>query len=306
MIACINPQKPSIPHDLRDYFLAVYWPRKLGRKERTRVMYLLTIACLGRWLGRAPTLDDLGDATLCNFLTYRLENVSPMSAAKDRYNLVAIAKHAAMKRHVAEFPDVPPVPLSVPQPTAHRPDDFEALMRACRTAPGMIGKVAAADWWVALHAVLLVTGERIGATLAIRWDWLRSDGWLSIPAEVRKGGRKAMAYRLPPAVLALIDRLRCNQSEFVFATTWVTRNGNTPFYRRYEALLDRAGLPTGRRMKPQMMRRTFASYAELLGQNATELLDHESRATTKRSYLDPTVTEKQSPGDAIAKLFGIG
>jgi hypothetical protein len=309
---------PNIPHNLRDYFNRVYWPRKLGRKLRTKALYGYTIDVYERWLnrpdtretfGREPgpaTLDDLNDGLVCAFLGFRIETVSAYSATKNRDNLLAIAKFAASKRHIPEFLDVPPIPVAMPQPTAHRPEQFAALLTACRETPGMIGGSLACDWWTALHAVMLFTGERTAATLAIQWEWLSPDGWLSIPAKVRKGGKKSMTYKLPEGAMRLIEKLHGNGSEYIFAQPWATTNGNGTFYHRYNALLKRAGLPTGRRWKPQMIRRTFASYVNLLGLSATDLLAHDSPRVTKASYLDPTISEAAQPGDLLATLFAVG
>jgi integrase len=303
MIACATPNGPQ-NETLRNWFDRYYWPRKI-RSLRTKALYIHTIELFGRWLGADAMLADLNDETCQGFISYRHETVSAHTAARDRCNLAAMGIVAAKKGYIPVYLDLPPVPVTYPTPTAHRPEQFERLMQACRETPGMIGNVLACDWWSALHAVMIYTGERTGATLAIQWEWLTPDGWLTIPARFRKGGKKAMTYRLPEAAMKLVAKLQCNGSEFIFAQPWSTSNGNGTFYNRYSALLNRAGLPTGRRFKPQMLRRTFASYLKLAGGNPTEAMAHDSPKVTKQSYLDPTVSDAVQPGDMIAKRFGV-
>lgn len=311
MIAITGPQ---IPDNLNDYFLRVYWPRKIGCQPRTKKLYLLTIVVFDRWLrrpsvaaelGRPPDMPaqvgDLNDATLCAFLQSRVEEVSGFSAAKDRSNLLGIANYAAKKRHLPEFVDVPPVPITWPTPHAMRPDDFGKLLDAAASLTGEIGGVPAAHWWRAILLVFLITGERTEATLALRWEWLRDDGWLTVPAAARKGRRKSMSYWLPPSVVADVQRLRGNKSEMIFDRSWCVGT----FYHRYEALLRIAGLPTGRRWKPQCLRRTFASYVKLLGGNATDALAHDSPSTTKKHYLDPTLAVGSDHAKSILQAFGL-
>jgi integrase len=296
---------PNVPIDsesLHDYFNRCYWSRKIGRSTRTKVLYLHTIKHFSLHLGRVALVSDLNDDAVCSFIQARHAATSCHTASRDRTNLMAIATFAAKKRHIPEFLDVPTVPLVYPMPTAYRPEQFAQLMTACRTAPGLVGKVAAADWWTAFNVVALTTGERTEALLSLHWEWLTPDGWLRVPANVRKGGRKAMTYRLSPATLMLVDRLRTNGAELIFATHWKCVES---FYWNYTKLLKRAGLPSGRRWKPQMLRRTFASYLKLAGGNATDALAHDSSSTTRRHYEDPTVTDKPAPGDDVARYFGL-
>lgn len=162
----------------------------------------------------------------------------------------------------------------------------------------MIGKVCAADWWVAFHVFVLTTGERTEATLACRWEWINDDGRIVIPASVRKGRRKAMTYRLTPLTLHYLDRLRTNGDELIFARPWKCIE---TFYLHYTRLLKRAGLPTGRRWKPQMLRRTFGTYAKLAGNDNP--LDHESLSTFRKHYNDPTLSPDSGSGQIVSNAF---
>lgn len=61
-------------------------------------------------------------------------------------------------------------------------------------------------------------------------------------------------------------------------------------------------LPHDRRCKPQRIRRTFASFIESAGGDATEALGHSCRRVTLESYIDPTVVRKPPPNRLLPPL----
>lgn len=300
MIACAQPNDRGIPHDLLSYFDRVYWNKKIGRSQQTRKLYLLTLTKMGAFLGRLPTLDDLNDDTCAAYLSHRF-NESAFAANKDRKNLSALATFAAKKRHIEQWVMMPEVPVVIPPPVALRAEQITDLLSACRRSPGMIGGVRASLWWRAFVIVALVTGERTSALLSIRRDWIGSDNWLRIPATVRKGRRKAMAYMLPACAVEAMRPLLVGDSPMLFPREFT----DSAFYRRWGQLMELAGLPSGRRWKPQVLRRTFASWLKKEGGDATVALAHDSSKTTNQSYLDPTVTTATQPGEVIAKALGL-
>ena len=54
-----------------------------------------------------------------------------------------------------------------------------------------------------------------------------------------------------------------------------------------------------------MNRRTFASWLEANGGNATEALQHTDRRTTKESYLDPTIATKAPASRIVGPVMGL-
>lgn len=306
MIACPGS---NIPHSLTDYFDRVFSTRRLlGKSARTGVMYRMVIRRFGEFLERPGTVEDLNDDALCGYLQHRLkQGRAAHTVDKERAKLIALANYAAKKRHIEQFVDVPPIKPPHITPRCWGRAELDKLLEACRTEGGLIGACPASLWWTALHAVFLHTGERTAATLAIRWDWLNGS-WLTVPAEYRKGGRQAATYQLPPTVRAAVESLRpfTETTGQVFAVPWARGHLSGTFYLRYTALLKRAGLPTGRRWKPQCLRRTFASYLESAGGDATDALGHSSRSVTRESYLDPTVTDAEQPGSVVARALGLG
>jgi integrase len=180
-------------------------------------------------------------------------------------------------------------------PRAPRVDDIARLLKACQSQQGHVSGVLARDWWSALMLVTFETGERAGALFALRWDWLTADGWLRVPAAARKGKGKSREYHLRPAVMARLAVIMSPRRELIFPFPYHF----TTFYNRYERMLVRADLPHGRRWKLQSLRRSYASYLEAAGGDATRALAHENRRTTVRSYLDPTITTLRPDSDLL-------
>jgi integrase len=173
-----------------------------------------------------------------------------------------------------------------------------ALLNACRSQRGEVAGIPAWRWWFTLHGWLWCTGERIGATLAVRVAFLRLDTAHAIlPATIRKGKRKPAAYSLWPDLVAMIRNIlppHAPDRDLLFP--WPRHS--TTFYYHYTKLLRQAGLPTGRDCKPQKMRISHASWRHVLGEDATTALGHSSPDVTQRYYLDPTLIKQEE-----SKLF---
>jgi integrase len=278
------------PHDLRDYFNRIFRPKKLlGKSARTVAIYLATFDRFAEYLQRNPTLDDLTDEALCGFLEWRLSAGRAFHTCdKESDKLVALANYAARKRHIAEFVDIPKLQPPEQLPTCWTREQLATLLAACAQAKGHFGLAPRSLWWVAFHFLCLATGERTEAMLSLRWEMLTGDV-LSVPASIRKGRRKAARYRLPMAVVNAVERLRPYTQGRIFAAPW--KDLRASFYYHYGQLLRAAGLPKGRDFKPQRLRKSFASYLEAAGGDATKALGHVDRRVTRDSYLDTGVTE---------------
>lgn len=288
--------------DLTLFFERNYAVRRLvGKSICTTRLFQVTLRNFCRFLQRRATLDDLNDETVCRYLSDRFSKVAPHTAAKDRANILALANFAAKKRFISEFLDLPCISLPDLQPEAWTIEDLQRLFQACRNALGYVDGLPANAWWTALHLFVLDSGERTRATLALRWEWIdRTNGRVRVPAAARKGKCKAMFYQLRPETLVTLNSLWRSDREFVF----ITKGAFTidAFYYRYKNLLKRAGLPHGRRFKLQRMRRTFASFLEQAGGDATRALAHTSRRVTERSYLDERLIARPSPSSFLDKV----
>jgi len=280
------------------FFESVYLPLKLrSRSPNTIRLYRHTIRSFGRFLERPPRLSDLTDDTVSAYLAWLVgRKLSPYTVNKERSQLLAIWNYAARKGHVCTFPDVAPerTPCRIPQ--AWTTSELGRLLDACQSEPGRLAGIEASDWWTALHLVLWDTAERIGAVLALTWRQYQPP-WLLIPAEARKGRREDKLFRLGDDTQASLARIREPRRVKLFQ--WPLTLGS--LYNHYQRILRRAGLPADERCKFHRMRRTVASYYEAAGGNATELLGHTSRRTT-RSYLDPRIVQTRQPSDVLFRL----
>jgi integrase len=279
---------PSI-RTLRDLFENEYRPLRLvGRSQRTLVLFRYTLKQFGLYLGREPTLDDLQDLTLGNYLQYLIDlKRAKASVNKERRQLVAIWNFAARRRYVGQFPEIPPVPEPERIPKAWTTGDLQRIAAACRTAGqftalGTYEGIPAADWWLALHAVLWDTGERIKAILQLQWTDLSGD-WLTVPAEYRKGSKRPMQFKLRLETVELLEAIRRPSGEIFpwpFSATYV--------YFVYKKILKTAGVEYDRQSKFHRMRRSVASHIAAAGGNPSLALGHSNPATTAR-YLDPKI-----------------
>jgi integrase len=296
-----------IPQDLNDYFNRIFRPKKLlGKSERTAKIYTETFTRFGEYLQHKPTLADLTEDLICGFLDWRLSaGRAYHTVDKESNKLVALANFAARRRHIDAFIDPPPIDPPESIPTCWSLDQIETLLAACRDAKGCFGMAPRSAWWLAFHFVCLATGERTEAMLMLRWDMLKGVN-LNVPPSVRKGRRKAARYRLPAEVLRVLEKLRpYTDGGRIFAVPW--KQILSSFYYHYTRLLKAAKLPSGRDFKPQQLRRSFASYLEAAGGDATEALGHVDRRTTKQSYLDTSITEagKESPSIVVWRQLGL-
>jgi len=295
-----------VPQNLYDYFDRIYRPKKLlGKSARTARIYDLTFDRFAEFLERKPLLADLTEESIYGFLDWRLSaGRAYHTVDKEADKLLALANYAARKRHIECFVDRPDLKPPEQPPTCWTRDQLVTLLEACRTAKGWFGGAPQSTWWLAFHYLCIATGERTEAMLSLRWDMLRGS-ILSVPANVRKGRRKAARYDLPPPVLEMLLQLKEYTVGNIFAAPW--KNVQSSFYKHYTQLLQRARLPTGRDFKPQKLRKTFASFLEAAGGDATSALGHVDRRTTKESYLDTSITEagKESPGMLVWKTLAI-
>jgi integrase len=217
---------------------------------------------------------------------------SPQTVNGIRDYLCAFWNWCARKRIVEQFPDVDALPQPPVDTRAWTLGELDRLFQACQPE-AQVAKIPGWLWWTALHLFFWDTGERTGATLAAQWaDYDQQAGRLFIAGALRKAGKPA-TYTLKEPTREKLRLMR----ELDPAATLVFEMSFTlaTFYNRYERILKRAGLPTGRRNKPQKMRRSFASHLEAAGGNATEALQHSARSVTEKSYLDPRLIQKPPP-----------
>lgn len=282
---------------LKDFYRDHYKPNRLfGKSKNTFRLYDVCLRHIARSLGREAKLEDLNDATIKSHLQRLMdEGRSKGTVNKERCSIVAMWRYACKKGLLKDWPDVPKQVEPARTPMAWTHDDITLLLGACKGTSGFIGDTPAWLFWTALVRVCLDTGERIGALTSCKWNWMEGDS-INIKAEVRKGSKRDKWFQLSEETAELLTELRkYRQSEIIFHWPYC----ETYLWNRYTKILERAGLPTGRKCGMHRLRKTTASVAFQAGLDPQELLDHSDRRTTQR-YLDPRFTRDQQPSDILA------
>jgi integrase len=288
---------------LEKLFYDRYLPSRVKiTSKTTEAHYGRSCKLLGQFLGNTPTLADLTDHNIGSFLRWLVSErkVKPVTANGYVQRLIAIWNWAARVRLVEHFPTVEKLPEPEVVPQAWSMDQMFALIEACRRCRYKICDIPASDWWVAFHLLLWDSGERKGAVMALRWDMLNTkEGTLNVPAEIRKGGQKAMVYRLKRETIEALEVIRAPERELIFP---LGKHDHT-FYIYYKVLVTSAGLPyVPFKSGPQKIRRSFASYIKAAGGDATRALRHSTTRVTDESYLDPTIADPTSPNELLPSL----
>lgn len=267
---------------LKDFLENVYLPlRLLGRSQRTVILYRYSIELFSESLGRPAELKDLTDLVVSTHLaTLLASGKRPAGVNKERSQLLALWNLAARKKYVDEFPEVRAVPEPEVIPVAWSIEELWRLRISCNYVPGDYDGVPANKWWLALHCVLWATGERISATMRMKFSAISGDS-ITFPAEDRKGSTKANVCRVQPYVNDAIDAIRKPERAIVFP--WP--HSETYLYRVYGIILKRAELDTSSRSKFHRMRRSHATHLKIAGGDPTQSLGHASPQTTE-AYLD--------------------
>lgn len=265
------------------------------RSDATHVQYRFALNNLRDFIGHEPTADDLQDDNVAGMMGLLLRGgLAPKTINERRGRINALWTWLAKRGVVSTFPTIGPMPEPERAPLAWSREEIARILRECDVEGGWIAGVPARLWWVSLHQVCWDSGERIGALMEARWQHLTAD-YLTLPAEIRKGGRHDRVYHLHPDTLASLDRIRQPSREMVWP--WELTPGM--LWTRYKRLLKRAGLPFDRKSMFHRMRKSVASHFQAAGGNATALLGHQDARTTA-CYLDPRIAPVPQ---AIDRLF---
>lgn len=272
--------------------------------DDTRRHYERSVRRLREVVGREPQPRDLTEDNINKLSRMLLDRgLAPSTVNGERKKLRALWEWLARRRIVREFPAIRPLKAPRQTPKAWTREQLASLLASCQREPGnVVWGISAADWWTALHLVLWSTGERIGAILACRWDWLNLEtGKLEVPYHVRKGRDCDFVHWVRPEALEILRRMKPAGYKLIFP--WPRHEAT--FYYRYSRILKRAGLPTGRKSKTHRMRRSVASHLVALGHNATEALGHSDPKVTRDSYLDPGIIGRESPATLLPSIVPV-
>lgn len=272
-------------HDLLNRYIST---RRL--KPKTISVYRTTLRQFGDHLGHVPTLDDLTDGTLLAFEAWLAPGRSPYTVRERAGRLRALWRFAAQYGLIARWPSSPPLHVPDVRPTAYTVDEIRRLLRACDATSQPL-------WWRAWVLTAFATGERTGALRRTCWQHVDlGRRTLDLPGEIRKGGRPALHYLTREAADAISQLTRTSP------LVWPWPRSESLFFKSFNALLDSAGLPPGRRNQTQRIRRSHLTYWHAGGGDATERAGHSSSSVTWRHYLDRSLLPHDDPDERLPRV----
>lgn len=265
------------------------------RSKHTDMLYRLALRQFAASLGHDPGIADLTDDSIVGLEKYLTgRTVETVNHTTGR--IKALWRWCCKRGMATQWPTIERLPAPEPYRRCWTVDQVRQILVACERMPGELSGVQESRWWRVWHLVQWETGERTGALLQLRWDWVTPTG-LDFPADARKGG-KAAYYRLSARCLAELETIRRPIRPLVFP--WPLHH--TTFYLHYSRLLVMAGLPSDRRCKPQRMRRSHLTYWQAGGEDATARAHHVDAETTRRHYLDETILCGVDPSTVLPTL----
>lgn len=281
-----------------------------GLKGKTVKLYEMLIDRVEAFLGRPATVKDLDDLTAARYLRWRAETPgwkgripSPASVKKDRVMLAAVWTYAARKKLAAEFPEIPQikVPKRLPTGRAYTAEDVSALVRAARHRVGYHDGIPSSWWWATIIYTIYCTGERLEATMSLRWGDVDLERRRVIfRGETRKGSTRDIERQITPDLAEMMRHGRREDHQLV----WPWQRRTRSQWASLQVLCKSAGV---RYRGFHGLRRTAASYAALAGGRAaaTQLLDH-SDPNLQRVYVDPVICPNDSDSTAALPPLDLG
>lgn len=273
------------------------------RHDETKRQYTYAIKDFGACLRHQPVVSDLHDDNIARLMSYLdSQHLAARTINERRGRLHALWTWLCKRGVLDQWPTTIKLPEPVRCPMAWREDEIRALFNAAATVRGNYNGVPKWLWWTCLLGVMWDSGERIGALMQVRWEHIDADGrWMYVPAELRKGGRRDMTYRLAPETVASLTLLRRHGTELVFH--W-PRN-RTYLWAAFGEIIKAAGLPVVNRQKFHRMRRSVATHFKGRGGDPTSQMGHSSAAVTGK-YIDPRLYPTAQPCDVLFRPGAAG
>lgn len=281
--------------DLRTLCVSVYFARNPRiRSSDTKRQYGFALKNFESFLGRAATLDDLNDDNIGGMMVYlEREGLSVRTINERRGRIHTLWSWLSRRGYVATWPTTPKIPEPERVPIAYGPEQIAHLFKSFELLDRRIEGIDESAWWFSLHMTEWDTAERITALVSCEWEHL-DNGWLIIPAELRKAKKKDKAYELHADTIAALEAIREPQRKRI----WPWPYCKSYLWIRYKNIRQKFGLPTDSRSSFHRLRKTVATHFEAAGGNATEFLGHSSRSVTMK-YLDPRFLQKPGPSRMI-------
>ena len=283
---------------LEAFFKQIYLPTRPNTSPRTVKLYGYSILKFKKYLGETPTLADLTDEIVGGYLQSILAaGLSGASVNKQRDRLLAMWRHARLAGFLTTGPTIKKLAVARRIPKALTVEELMKLQASFDELRGSTGGIPNADFLRACFAIQFATAERIGAVIALTFADVQGDV-ITFRSETRKGGCTSLVKRVPPWVLADIDRIRSPQRERIFP---ISETNKTKIQTLYARLFKCAGVERPKGKSSHLLRSTHATMLWLAGGDPTASLGHSSREVTRKHYLDPRFKPDDS-GDFLPSL----
>lgn len=267
------------------------------RNPKTQSHYRLAIRQYCDAVGQPDaTISDLSDDGLIMLEKLLLDRHAVPTVNSQISRVKAVWRWLAQRKLLDTWPTLSR--LKEPEPARRAWDiaQLRQLLLACEATEGEIAGIPACEFWRVWHLLQWETGERTGAMLALRWEWVTKDG-LDVPADARKGG-KAAFYRLSSSLVDELKTFSAPSRQLLFP--WPLSLAS--FWNHYARLLIRARLPHDRKCKPQKMRRSHLTWWAVGGGDPTTRAKHSSSETTRRHYIDERLIHQPDPSDILPPI----
>jgi integrase len=266
------------------------------RHVETKRQYMIAIRDFSEAINHEPCVIDLHDDNIGRLMAYLDgQGLATRTINERRGRIHALWTWLCKRGVLSEWPTTAKLPEPVRCPLAWRKEEIQALFAAAATTRGKLDTVPKWLFWTALLSVMWDSGERIGALLQIEWQHVDMESrWLYIPAELRKGGRRDMTYRLSPETVDALKHLKAHKTRLVFH--W-PRN-RTYLWQAFGEVIRHAGLPQVSRQKFHRLRRSVATHLKGMGGDPQSQMGHSSAAVTGK-YIDPRIYPSAQPCDVL-------
>lgn len=293
-----------VPQRLCDLF-DLYRLRKLnGKESSTEEKFEIAIRWFAEAIGHPPRVTDLNDDNIARFIRWGVRERKLAAPSVNMYakKLLALWRFACRRGWLKQWPETELLNEPARTPTAWARDELQKLFAACKSAPGHMGGIPAADWFLIFLSVGWDAGERPGALLKIRSFDVKPDaGWILVRAETRKGKATDRVYWPHATTLALCrDSLASHPRDLLLPFPHVYET----LLNRYRALLKSAGLPTDTAHMPHCMRRSHGTWLEICGGDPVQSLGHSDRKIYERSYRDTRLIKGIPPSSLLFRPTG--
>lgn len=269
------------------------------RDEKTRRHYRRAL----RWLAESnpeitPTPRELlTDRTCRKMLRYLLEHrhQEAVTANTSRKCVVAFAAWCRDEGLIDRPIRVEKLPEQLDPPASLTEEQITRLWSCAKQASGIIQRMPADRWWLALLAIEFDAAIRASELLALRWEWIDfASEVMRVPACVRKGKRRGEVYRFAPWSLEHLQALQHSAtSPYIFG-----KPSLRTYYAQWDKMQKAAGLPNGRKWKTHALRRTVATFVASAGGDPARALRQMTPAVAWDRYVDPSAAAR--PASSIA------